>query len=378
MKRKMNVILAAALVAFGLVFSSCQSDDVSSSESAQKDGIYMPEKKSSLSIPAGKSDSAKRLMRFIADCLASGKVLSGQQDLTWDDNYDQQGKVYEAVGKYPALAGFDFMNYTQTSGGSGQKQTEEALEFLKKGGIVKFCWHWRDPSGATSEFNSDKMKFRIPYSAQSESGLDESSDDFAKMKSDMDKIAAELTKIKEAGYPVLWRPFHEAYGNKDDWGGAWFWWGAGIGTSDGKGAKRKEAYLALYKFMYKYFTTEKGLDNLIWVWNAQNEDWYPGDEFVDIVAYDNYDLNAINTQYEMLKRVSGGEKIIALGENGTIPNVSAMSGKWAYFNTWNDHSSDESQCFWSAEKHNKLSHRKEVYESEKVITLDELPDLKAY
>ncbi|BDC97368.1 MULTISPECIES: glycosyl hydrolase [Treponema] len=374
MRRTFIAVFCAAAAAL-MLLQSCQTSGAGSGISGQEGGTYMPEKESPVEIPEGKSAGARALMRYIADCRASGAVLSGQQDLTWDDSYGQLQKVFGDTGKYPAIAGFDFMNYTQVSGGSGQHQTEEALEFLKKGGIAAFCWHWRDPSGKTIEFNSEKTAFRIPYKADSESGLDESSEDFAMIASDLERIAAELQRIRDAGYPVLWRPLHEAYGNKDDWGGAWFWWGAGCGSADGKGRNRREAYLALYKYMHRFLTKEKGLDNLIWVWNAQNADWYPGDEFVDVVAYDNYKLGELGTQYEMLRSVSGGKKIIALGENGTIPDVSSMSGKWAYFTTWNDHSSDESQCFWSCENHNTLSHRKEVYGSGNVITLDELPEL---
>lgn len=79
----------------------------------------MPEKESPVEIPEEKSAGARALMRYIADCRASGAVLSGQQDLTWDDSYGQLQKVFCDTGKYPAIAGFDFMNYTQVSGGSG-------------------------------------------------------------------------------------------------------------------------------------------------------------------------------------------------------------------------------------------------------------------
>ena len=36
---------------------------------------------------------------------------------------------------------------------------------------------------------------------------------------DMDIIAEELKKFREADIPILWRPFHESDGD-------WFWWGA--------------------------------------------------------------------------------------------------------------------------------------------------------
>ena len=41
--------------------------------------------------------------------------------------------------------------------------------------------------------------------------------------------------------------------------------------------------------MFNYFKTE-GLDNLIWVWTTEGNDadWYPGDQYVDIVGRDVY------------------------------------------------------------------------------------------
>lgn len=57
--------------------------------------------------------------------------------------------------------------------------------------------------------------------------------------------------------------------------------------------------------MYDKFTNEYGLNNLIWVWNAQNPDWYPGDEYVDIMGYDCYpaeqDSSSQKWYYDLVK-----------------------------------------------------------------------------
>ena len=78
-------------------------------------------------------------------------------------------------------------------------------------------------------------------------------------------------KLKAAGVPILWRPLHEA-------GGKWFWWGA-------KGA---DACKKLYDIMRDRLINHHKLDNLIWVWSTPESDWYPGNEKVDIIGYDNY------------------------------------------------------------------------------------------
>jgi mannan endo-1,4-beta-mannosidase len=96
-----------------------------------------------------------------------------------------------------------------------------------------------------------------------------------------------------------------------------------------------------------------GLNNLIWVWNintdpqygydysALNASWYPGDEYVDIVAVDIYDpLNDHNSganYYNKIVSDVGTNKMIALSENGAIPDVDSIAedkANWSYWMTW--------------------------------------------
>lgn len=46
---------------------------------------------------------------------------------------------------------------------------------------------------------------------------------------------------------------------------------------------------------------EAGLDNLIWVWTScgNDNDWYPGDAYVDIVARDLYGEDDANVLRNM-------------------------------------------------------------------------------
>ena len=89
---------------------------------------------------------------------------------------------------------------------------------------------------------------------------------------DIDAIAVELTKLRDAHVPVLWRPLHEAEGG-------WFWWGA-------QGPKN---YVRLYRLLYDRLTKVHKLDNLIWVYTSGGKpEWYPGDDVVDIIGADAY------------------------------------------------------------------------------------------
>lgn len=67
------------------------------------------------------------------------------------------------------------------------------------------------------------------------------------------------------------------------------------------GAKMLIALKRLWIQMFDYFKAQ-GLDNLIWVWITEtgDADWYPGDEYVDIVGRDLYGNDAADcaSQYQ--------------------------------------------------------------------------------
>ncbi|MFA6937396.1 MAG: glycosyl hydrolase [Treponema sp.] len=287
------------------------------------------------------------------------KVLTGQMQNSWSTSIDMESRVYNLTGKYPAIMGFDFMNFS-TNDGRGD-MVSYAKSWAEKGGLVTYCWHWRDPSNKSGEFYSSKTSFRIPYSNGS---LETSSTNFSYIKADLDSIAAKLQTLEDAGIVVLWRPLHEA-GGDPQYNDPWFWWGE----------SGSEAYIALYKYMYDYFTNTKGLANLIWVWNGQGSSWYPGDAYVDIAGFDKYssDHSSLKTTWESTGTWSGNSKPVALSENGCIPspdNIKNDGAWWLYFMTWND--DDNGNNYLSASTYNS-GVVSSYYASDLFITLDELP-----
>jgi mannan endo-1,4-beta-mannosidase len=326
------------------------------------------------------SGNKVRLMNYLMDEYGN-HIISGQMDCSWSDdpNMDMIKRVHDDTGKYPALKGFDFLNIRYPSwGGGGSKQTEEAIEWWSdnkqipdKHGIVAFCWHWRMPKtgtrrGSDDDFYTENTAFRIPYK---NGALDTGSPAWRLIEEDLDLVAAELQKLKDAGVPVLWRPLHEA-------SGGWFWWGA----------SGPAPYIALWEYMYDYLTKTKGLDNLIWVWNGQNAAWFPAADTVEIVGTDIYPGPRQYGSQEQafrdtLEMVPDRNCMVALTENGAIPdpdNLIRDGAKWSFFMTWNDGGAagiNHKDNFWSGEYHNTKAHKQKVYNHSYVITLDELPDL---
>jgi mannan endo-1,4-beta-mannosidase len=308
------------------------------------------------------------------------QTIAGQQDLTWDDKVDMARRVFDDTGKYPALMGFDFMN-TWTKG-DGAHQVDEAIAWARRGGLVTFCWHWRDPSGATANFYArepDARKntaFTIPVR---DGRLDTASAAGRQIDADIDRLAAELAQLQAAGVTVLWRPLHEASGHDGD---GWFWWG----RKRTDGVSNADAYVLLYRHMFDRLVNGHGLHNLIWVWNGQDAAWYPGDDVVDVVGYDVYDDGDAKTYrsqidtYRRMAAIGRAPKPVAMSENSYIPDPANMrrdGAHWLWFLTWNDGRAPAGTAardnFWTGDYYNTAAHKAKVYHHPDVITLDELP-----
>ncbi len=329
------------------------------------EGTYMIAKK--LSNPNA-SDNTKRLFSYLVDIYGKN-FLSGQ--VCDEGMYGGEIQVIKnTTGKMPAILSMDFMNYTPSRPDGGLGHTVEfAKQWDAAGGIVEFHWHWTvgekywTPGPWYSTFYTEKTNFSLKKALN---GQDK--EGYEMLLNDIDCIAKLLKQLADEDIPVIFRPLHEA-------SGGWFWWGA-------SGA---EAYKELYILLYDKLTNEYGLNNIIWLWNGQAADWYPGDEYCDIMGTDIYPGEKVYTsqvsKYLEVAGWSDEQKPVYLSECGCIfdPELAARDGAW--WGCW---------CVWCGEfvknpTFNKISEQyteaymmKKAYDSEYVITLDELPDLKTY
>lgn len=304
-------------------------------------------------------EEVHKLLSYLTE-LYGTYILSGQQDLTWDDSVSMPDRVRQITDKHPAMMGYDFMNYHRKGldDGSGLRQVEEAIEWWNKGGIISFCWHWRDPSLETIAFYTEQTDFIIDLDDPEVRG---------QLIKDIDLIAQDLKVLEEAGVPVLWRPLHEA-------SGGWFWWGA----------NGPEPFIKLWRLMVDRLNNHHGLNNLIWVYNGQNPDWYPGDDYVDIISEDTYpqlidsqpDYSSQAERFRTAAETPKKSMIVALTENGTIPDPDEMikdNAMWSWFMTWNDSRDKNSpDSFFSGTKWNSHDHKIKVYNHPKVLTLEDV------
>ena len=314
------------------------------------------------------NEVTRRLYSYMCDIygkqILSGQYCAGMLGL-------ENTAIHSVTGEYPAVLGLDFIEYTPSRVANGSKgtDTESAIGYWNNGGIVTFCWHWNAPekyltkqwySGFYTEYTNISLEKIM--NGEDEEGLE-------LLMRDIDAIAEQLLILQDAGVPVLWRPLHEA-------SGGWFWWGA----------SGPEAYKKLYVLLYEKLTEEYGLNNLIWIWNGQDADWYPGDEYVDIIGWDIYPGEHVYTPQTdtFLKAAacSNEHKMVVLSENGCLfdPDLAFRDGAtWGFFCTW------EGEFVLKAEGYNRYGEKyteeymlKKVYEDERIISRDEIPDLTNY
>lgn len=329
------------------------------------------------------SDSAKRLYNYLCDQYGN-HILSGQQEYCGSHNYNLYADpdnyikdneqefeyIQEKTGKMCAVRGIDFLNY-RSNATWDDNAAERTIQWVNEyKGIATVVWHWSVPSEeGSTDCNFYVESASANYTTFSISrALEEGTWENEVLMADIAEIAKQLTKLKEADVPVLWRPLHEAEGG-------WFWWGA-------EGAENCKK---LYRLLYDQLTNVYGLDNLIWVWTgyaySTSPDWYPGDDVVDIVGYDKYNavdglpnLSSISSTFYSLVKSTDGKKMVTMSENDSIPSLENLlndKAGWLYFCPWY-------MNYLTSEQNNPVDNLIEIYNSEYCITLDELPDLKSY
>lgn len=313
--------------------------------------------------------NTKKLYSFLKD--SYGKyVITGQQ-CDGGINGNEFKAIKNLTGDYPALLGLDMMDYTpsRTALGASSSAVEKAIEFANKGGIVTFCWHWNapteylnstanSPDGWWGGFYTKSSKFDI---AKVMNGQDAKGKKL--LDRDIKEIAKQLKRLEKAGVPVIWRPLHEG-------SGGWFWWGA----------KGSDAYKKLWKYLYKELTNTYGCNNLIWVYNGQSADWYPGDEYVDIVGEDIYPGNHVYdpqvSRFRQAINYGSKTKITALTENGCIFDIDSavsINALWSWFMTWGGEFTVNGSNY--SEKYTEKSVIKKMYASKYSLTLGSLPKI---
>jgi len=327
------------------------------------------------------------------ECTPADSCKFSDEQVSWKGQTDID-EFYKRAGHYPAIGGFDMLF---AAGGHHEEgwfkgYTENNLvmteELWNMGGLPTFTWHWKvgqdtifytQANGYKNEGctegvtktadNNTCFNYTKAFKDSTCKEIDETSDVYKDIVADVDIVSGYFKELQEKDIAVLWRPLHEA-------SGGWFWWGVASG----------ECYKQLYRLVFDRMVKTNGLRNLLWVWNintdpkygydysALNAEWYPGDEYVDIVGVDIYDAllnhNSAANYFNKIVSDVGTDKMIALTENGAIPDIDSIAedkAYWSYWMTWSQ--------TWSGNFLEKTPTDmwKRNLDDERIIALDEMP-----
>ncbi|MEK4880673.1 MULTISPECIES: glycosyl hydrolase [Paenibacillus] len=330
------------------------------------------------------------LMNYLTDVYGN-HMISGQQEIYGggnDGNSELEFDwIHNLTGKYPAIRGFDLMNYNPLYGWE-DGTTARMIDWVNnRGGIATNSWHITVPRDFTAYQLGEFVDWKKATYKPTETNFNTANavvpgtKEYQYVQLAIGDLAEQLQILQNNNVPVIFRPFHEAEGNGGLNGeGAWFWW-ASAGS---------EVYKQLWDLLYTELTETYGLHNLIWTYNSYvystSPAWYPGDDQVDIVGYDKYNTiynrydglsgvpneDAITSIFYQLVDLTGGKKMVAMTENDTVPSVQNLTeekSSWLYFLPWYGEHLMSSAFNYPATLTT-------LYQSNYVITLDELPDLK--
>ena len=253
-------------------------------------------------------------------------------------------------------------DYFDISGDYTLVITEDVLKSLQEGGLI-IGGHdytavavYLENNGTALDPNKDYAFYKADTEFDAANATVEGTWENKVFTEDLKNAAAYLKLLRDADIPVLWRPFHEA-------AGGWFWWG-----------KDAASFKSLWIAMFNYFKTE-GLDNLIWVWTTEGNDadWYPGDQYVDIVGRDVYNKETADCVSEYTSIAENyGNKIVSLSECGTVGLISeqwASGARWSWFMPWYDGTNEDGSPVVHADE----AWWKDAMSQEFVVSRDELP-----
>jgi mannobiose 2-epimerase len=301
---------------------------------------------------------ARKLLEYLYS-ISGKKIIAGHHNsVERIDVYPN--RVKELTGKLPEIWGCDFGGYFHK--GYADTLIQAAYKKYKEGYIITLMWHvgrpQDDPPFGWKESVQAKMTDK-----EWEELITPGTKLNSRWINRVDTIATYLKELQAFGMPILWRPYHES-------NGVWFWWG---------NRKGENGSAKLYRMMFDRFVNYHKLNNLIWVWNTNAprqlindeayayEDYFPGLEYVDVLATDVYHSDYRQSHHDELAKLGQG-KVIALGEVGVVPTPDILDHQplWTWFMIWSNF----------VNTHNTPQQMRDLYSYPKILTHEDFVKVK--
>jgi len=288
--------------------------------------------------------------------ISGKKTLSGQHNKEPNADPDKWTQfIKETTGKFPALWSGDFL-FQQDNIDDRWKMVLEAKNQWDRGAVINLMWHACPPDqGEPCGWDPGLLNAQLDDNQWAELITDGSPLNEA-WKARMDDIAIYLRYLENNGVEVLFRPFHEMNQGL-------FWWG---------GRPGQKGTAELYRITHDYFTSIKGLGNLIWVWDMQDmsrdfEEYNPGHEYWDVFGFDIYDHGYDISWYNYILPIVE-DKPMAIGECSRLPSPAFLEAqpRWVFFMPWAE----------LVKQSNTKEQIIEIYDHPSVISREEMPGWK--
>jgi len=244
-------------------------------------------------------------------------LIFGMHDATgygvgWSGD-DNKSDIKSVVGDYPAMFSED-MNKVERDWEVNRMKYRLTTAY-NNGAVITMCWHQYDPDNrgfyAVDCNNERVVSTIIPGGSRHE-----------EYKLKLKKIAFFLKSLRGKNgetIPVIFRPYHEHYGD-------WFWWGPAT-TSTAE-------YNTIWRFTADYLRDSMNVHNLLYAISptldyvgsgTQYYNIFPGDTYVDVFGTDFYFNDNITSSDKIvfsnrIRNLAGlskdKSKIVALTEVG--------------------------------------------------------------
>jgi len=358
-------------------------------------------------VPADKNATRQtKALYYNLKQLQQERILYGHQDdlaygIHWE-NEPGRSDVKEVSGSYPAVYGWDVGDIgnegaeSNLDGVSFDNMREWIKEGYRQGAVITISWHMDNPVTGGGSWDTTKAAAKLLPGNELNS----------KYQSMLDRFAAFVKTLKiekegkEVMIPIIFRPFHE-------FSGSFFWWGKNHITAT--------EFKQLWKFTIDYLQQKHELHNLLYAYSPnalsefENEEYwnrYPGDDYVDLLGFDDYytlqggyghedGIAALGKDLAWLvEQARERGKIAALTETGQegFPDhdwwmmlldafkSQSQSDEIAYVLTWRNAPEDkmEGHFFGPAPGHPSAEYFKKFASDTLIWLQDDLPDLYTF
>ena len=338
MKRTIYTLTALLLI-------SCTGCEEADREAAQQQDQELQQWKENLSLIDDKATKETvALYENMFDLMSEGTMFGSQIPTLY--GLDNKTKWYAQgadasnsdckylSGSHPAVCGWELSNIELDMELNIDKEDfddirSHIIAAYERGAVNTISWHCANPVSGGNSWDPTRAVYSIiPGGANHEL-----------FKGWLDRVAAFLSSLKASDgtpIPVIFRPWHEHTG-------AGFWWG--------KGNASQSEFVALWRFTVEYLRDVKVLHNIIWAYSpdmihissrSAYLEYWPGDDYVDMLGLDAYDRDGGDYGHKGLQLVrlanviaKEKNKMFALTETGLENNNPQES---SYYNQrwWTD------------------------------------------